>query len=133
MHPTTVGHGEDIIMLTKLQRRVAALIHDGHTMDSIVDEGIVQRRTLKTWDLEAVQEEYRRSIALPPQEVAMEMRMMAGQALHTLRSCMAEGNPQTRLLAARYVLDAVIAQADGAGVDDDAGVAELRDLLTLVS
>jgi hypothetical protein len=46
---------------------------------------------------------------------------------------MAEGNPQTRLLAARYVLDAVIAQADGAGVDDDAGVAELRDLLTLVS
>ena len=133
MHPATVGHGEDIIMLTKLQRRVAALIHDGYTMDSIVDEGIVQRRTLKTWDLEAVQEEYRRSIALPPQEVAMEMRMMAGQALHTLRSCMAEGNPQTRLLAARYVLDAVIDQADGAGVDDDAGVAELRDLLTLVS
>tara|TARA_R100001460_G_scaffold2544_4_gene8166 strand:+ start:1092 stop:1493 length:402 start_codon:yes stop_codon:yes gene_type:complete len=133
MHPTPVGHGEDITMLTKLQRRVAALVQAGHTIDSIVDEGIVQRRTLKTWDLEAVQEEYRRSIALPPQKVALEMRMLAGQALHTLRSCMAEGNPQTRLLAARYVLDAVIAQADGAGFDDDAGVAELRDLLTLVS
>jgi hypothetical protein len=117
--------------LTKLQRRVAALVEEGHTIDAIVAEGVVSKRTLKEWDLEEIQEAYRESLALPPNEVGLEMRLMARQALHTLRSCMAEGNPQTRLLAARYILDAVMAQTDTRGGGEDEGVAELRNLLTL--
>lgn len=131
MHPASVGHGEDIVKLTKLQRRVAALLEEGHTIDAIVADGVVKKRTLKTWDLEEMTEAYRRSIAMPPQDVEMELRLLAGQALHTLRSCMAEGNPQTRLLAARYVLDAVRDQVDRVGDDDGEAVAELRALLSV--
>lgn len=117
--------------LTKLQVRVAQLMEEGHTIEALVARDVVKKRTLKTWDLEEMRQAYRRSIAMPPQDVEMELRLLAGQALHTLRACMNDGNPQTRLLAARYVLDAVRAQAVEGQGDDGGAVAELRELLSI--
>mgnify|MGYP005995755945 CR=1 FL=1 len=111
--------------LTKLQREVAERLERGATMSELLEEGVVSPLTVRKWDVDDVVRRYRLEKAPPPEEVELELRAMAGHALRTLRYCMAEGNPQTRLLAARYVLDAIRAPASEEGPGDEA-VAELR-------
>ncbi len=117
--------------LNETKRAVARALCDGKTPRDCVDEGLVSQRSLDRWDLDALVVAYRTEQAPPLEEVNLELRGMARDALRTMRELLGEGSPQTRLLAARYVLDAVRAMGEASASEDggDGGVAELRAIL----
>jgi hypothetical protein len=117
--------------LNEARRALARALVEGKTPRQCVDEGIVSQRSLDRWDLDELVRAYRTEQAPPLEEVDLELRSMAPDALRTMRELLGEGSPQTRLLAARYVLDAVRAMGE-ADKGDDSGVAELRAILGTV-
>ena len=88
---------------------------------------------LHVCDVQALREEYRATMTPPRMDIRQELDRLTPEAIQAVASCLRGTGKQTQLLAARFVLEAGMEVEDATVRPDDAGVAELRDLLTLVS
>mgnify|MGYP003677516252 FL=1 len=119
--------------LSLTQLHVCEALELGSTLADCVERGLCSLKSARRWDVQALREEYRATMTPPRMDIRQELDRLTPEAIQAVASCLRGTGKQTQLLAARFVLEAGMEVEDATVRPDDAGVAELRDLLALVS
>lgn len=132
LHPGHTGTGKDEDMsLTPTQTRVAEALELGSTIDDCIAQGLCSRKSVLRWNVQAMREEYRATIAPPRLDVRRELDRLTPEAIQAVAACLRGTGKQTQLLAARFVLEAAMEAEADTPTGEDGAVAELRALLSV--